>query len=42
MVAHVPPGRPATATKIWLALELIMRCGYFTGHVIDVDGGAAF
>lgn len=42
MVAQVPPGRPAATTEIRLALELIVRCDYFTGDVIDLDGGAAF
>ncbi len=42
MLGHVPLGRAGTTEEIWLALEFIVRCDYFTGRVIDVDGGAAF
>lgn len=42
MLQQVPLGRAATTAEIWLALEFIVKCDYFTGRVIDVDGGAAF
>jgi 3-oxoacyl-[acyl-carrier protein] reductase len=37
-----PLGRAGTTEEIWLALEFIIRCDYFTGRSVDVDGGAAF
>lgn len=42
MLEQVPLGRAATPAEIWLALEFIVKCDYFAGRVIDVDGGAAF
>ena len=42
MLGQVPHGRAGTTEEIWLALEFIIRCDYFTGRSLDVDGGAAF
>jgi 3-oxoacyl-[acyl-carrier protein] reductase len=42
LLRQVPLGRVGTTAEIWLALEFIVRCDYFTGRVIDVDGGATF
>jgi hypothetical protein len=28
--------------EIWLALKFIVECDYFTGRVIEVDGGSTF
>ncbi|MGJ4952836.1 SDR family NAD(P)-dependent oxidoreductase [Bradyrhizobium sp. HKCCYLS20291] len=42
LLAQVPLGRVGTTEEIWLALEFIIRCDYFTARVIDIDGGATF
>jgi len=42
MLGQVPLARVGTTEEIWLALEFIVRCDYFTGRVIEVDGGATF
>ena len=42
MLGQVPLARVGTTEEIWLALEFIVRCDYFTGRVVDVDGGATF
>lgn len=39
LVANVPVGRIGVPEDIWLALEFIIRCDYFTGRCVDVDGG---
>lgn len=40
--AKIPLGRIGTPQEIWLALKFIVECDYFTGRVIEVDGGANF
>lgn len=40
--AGIPLGRIGTPHEIWLALKFIIECDYFTGRVIEVDGGANF
>lgn len=42
MLAKIPLGRPGRPEEIWLALRFIIECDYFTGRVIEVDGGANF
>ncbi|MGJ5178587.1 SDR family NAD(P)-dependent oxidoreductase [Bradyrhizobium oligotrophicum] len=42
LLAQVPLARVGTTEEIWLALEFIIRCDYFTARVIDIDGGATF
>jgi 3-oxoacyl-[acyl-carrier protein] reductase len=42
LLEQVPLARVGTTEEIWLALEFIVRCDYFTARVIDVDGGATF
>jgi len=27
---------------VWLALQFIIECDYFTGRTIEVDGGSTF
>jgi hypothetical protein len=36
------PGAPrfGEPREVWLALRFILECGFFTGRVIEVDGGA--
>jgi 3-oxoacyl-[acyl-carrier protein] reductase len=42
LFAKVPLGRIGRPEEMWLALRFILECDYFTGRVIDVDGGANF
>jgi len=42
IIAKIPLGRMAEPYEIWQALQFIIECDYFTGSVIDVDGGARF
>lgn len=39
--ASVPIGRIGKPHEIWLAIKFIIECDYFTGRVVDVDGGAS-
>jgi 3-oxoacyl-[acyl-carrier protein] reductase len=39
LVAMVPAGRIGDPEDIWLAVRFIVECDYFTGRVVDVDGG---
>jgi 3-oxoacyl-[acyl-carrier protein] reductase len=39
VVAPVPLKRLAEPTEIFKAVQFIIECDYFTGRVIDVDGG---
>lgn len=38
----IPVGRIGTPEEIWLAVKFIIECNFFTGRVIEVDGGASF
>ena len=38
----IPVGRIGTPEEIWLAVKFIIECDFFTGRVIQVDGGASF
>ena len=42
MTANIPLGRIAEPYEIWQAARFIIECDYFTGSIIDVDGGARF
>jgi 3-oxoacyl-[acyl-carrier protein] reductase len=42
LTAGIPLKRIGTPHEIWLALKFIIECDYFTGRVIDVDGGSTF
>ena len=42
LVAKTPLMRVGTPHEIWLALKFIIECDFFTGRVIEVDGGVAF
>lgn len=42
MISKIPLGRMAEPYEIWLAMRFIIECDYFTGSVIEVDGGAQF
>ena len=39
LVASVPVGRVGEPEDIWLGLKFIIECDYFTGRVLDIDGG---
>lgn len=38
--AEIPLGRIGTPHDVWLALKFIIECDYFTGRMIEVDGGS--
>lgn len=42
MTASIPLGRIAEPYEIWQAARFIIECDYFTGSIIDVDGGTQF
>ena len=42
LIAGIPLQRIGTPYEIWLALRFIIECDYFTGRVIEVDGGSTF
>jgi 3-oxoacyl-[acyl-carrier protein] reductase len=42
LLAGIPLGRIGRPEEIWLALKFIIECDYFTGRVIEVDGGSNF
>jgi 3-oxoacyl-[acyl-carrier protein] reductase len=39
LVANVPCARIGVPEDIWMAVKFIIECDYFTGRVVDVDGG---
>ena len=39
LVAAVPARRIGVPEDIWLAVKFVIECDYFTGRVVDVDGG---
>lgn len=41
LLAGIPLGRFGTAHEVWLTLRYVIECDFFTGRVVDVDGGAA-
>jgi 3-oxoacyl-[acyl-carrier protein] reductase len=40
LLAAIPLGRFGDPREVWLALRFILECGFFTGRVLEVDGGA--
>lgn len=42
LVERIPLLRIGKPHDIWLALKFIIECDYFTGRVIEVDGGSTF
>lgn len=42
LIAGIPLQRIGTPYEMWLALRFIIECDYFTGRVIEVDGGSTF
>ena len=39
VIAPVPVGRLGEPEEIWEAIRFIVQCEYFTGRVVEVDGG---
>lgn len=42
LLAGIPMRRPGTVQEVWLAARFIIECEYFTGRIIEVDGGSNF
>jgi 3-oxoacyl-[acyl-carrier protein] reductase len=42
LIAGIPLQRIGTPFEMWLALRFIIECDFFTGRVIEVDGGSTF
>jgi 3-oxoacyl-[acyl-carrier protein] reductase len=42
LVQGIPVGRIGTPEEIWLAVKFVIECDFFTGRVIEADGGASF
>ncbi len=42
LVDGIPVGRIGRPEEVWLAVKFILECEFFTGRVIEVDGGASF
>jgi 3-oxoacyl-[acyl-carrier protein] reductase len=40
LLAAIPVGRFGDPREVWLALRFILECGFFTGRLLEVDGGA--
>jgi len=38
--SRIPLGRFATPTEVWHAARFLIECDYFTGRVLEIDGGA--
>jgi 3-oxoacyl-[acyl-carrier protein] reductase len=41
LVANVPCARIGAPEDIWLGVKFVIECDYFTGRVVDIDGGLA-
>jgi 3-oxoacyl-[acyl-carrier protein] reductase len=39
LLNRIPLGQAGTPEDIWLALKFILECNYFTGRIIEIDGG---
>ena len=40
LLSAIPLRRFGDPQEVWLALRFILECGFFTGRVIEIDGGA--
>ena len=40
LLAGIPVGRFGDPHEVWLALQFVLECGFFTGRVLEIDGGA--
>jgi len=41
LVANVPCARIGAPKDIWMGVKFVIECDYFTGRVVDIDGGLA-
>jgi 3-oxoacyl-[acyl-carrier protein] reductase len=41
LVESTPLRRTAEPAEIWMAVRFIIECGFFTGRILEVDGGAS-
>ncbi len=41
LVGSIPLGRVGTPEEIWAAVRFVIECGFFTGRVLEVDGGSS-
>jgi 3-oxoacyl-[acyl-carrier protein] reductase len=41
LVRSTPLRRTAEPAEIWMAVRFVIECGFFTGRVLEVDGGAS-
>jgi len=41
LLSRIPLGRYGTPHEVWLGLRFILECDFFTGRVLEIDGGAA-
>ena len=39
LIASVPAGRVGEPNDVWLGLKFVLECDYFSGRVLDIDGG---
>ena len=42
LIERIPLHRIGMPHDIWLALKFIIECDYFTGRILEVDGGSNF
>lgn len=40
LLAGIPLGRFGDPGEVWLTLKYVLECGFLTGRVIEIDGGA--
>ena len=41
LVESTPLRRTAEPAEVWMAVRFIIECGFFTGRILEVDGGAS-
>ncbi len=41
LLAAIPLGRMGTPSEVWQAVRFILDCEFFTGRMLEVDGGAS-
>ncbi|HEY6322769.1 MAG TPA: SDR family oxidoreductase [Thermoanaerobaculia bacterium] len=42
LIQSIPLGRLGTPEEVWQTVRYILRCEFFTGRTVEVDGGASF
>lgn len=41
LLAAIPLGRIGRPEEVWQAVRFVLECDFFTGRIVEVDGGAA-